>query len=210
MHTETGCEKDLRRVRQFDGVPDLACFTEQLHYNLEPVVLRNSCFDWQPVREWSPERLEGKLADQMLRISSSASGYFPDTGSTCREKLSGRAFFERLKDEAAGRSPRYSYLDGSETFFNLGGESSSALVALEPEARPPRAVLSPFLVKSALWIGGGGVHSGLHYDGNGCNNFNRSRDTNREFLVIALNCSLVAFSHLVNYRAWIESSDRIL
>lgn len=141
-----------------------------------PCVIAGGASDWPAVR-WTVEGLSERIGDLAIRCKLSRTHVHPDfrAGSLKEMFATDATTFRALFESFRGREPARRLFTGDEQFLLRVREGVTTVH--EPFRTLLDDVVIPGVAKETLytiwaWFSGKGVHTGLHYDNNGCHNLN--------------------------------------
>ena len=141
-----------------------------------PCVVEGGARSWRAM-QWSPGSLNERIGDLAIRCKLSRSHVHPDfSAGSLKEMFATEATtFRALFASFAGPEPARRLFTGDEQFLLRVREG---LTTVHEPLRPLLDdVAIPEVARERLytiwaWFSGRGVHTGLHYDNNGCHNLN--------------------------------------
>jgi cupin-like protein len=142
----------------------------------EPCVVAGGARAW-PAMQWTAESLAARIGELAIRCKVSATHVHPNFGApTLKEAFATEATtFRELFASFAGLAPAHRLFTGDEQFVLRVRDGVTTV------HEPLRALLDDVVVPEVArerlytiwaWFSGRGVHTGLHYDNNGCHNLN--------------------------------------
>lgn len=142
----------------------------------QPCVIAGGASAW-PAMQWSAETLTERIGELAIRCKVSRSHIHPDfrAGSIkemfATEATTLRALFESFR----GPEPARRLFTGDEQFLLRVRDGATTVhepfrTLLDDVVMPEVAATSLYTIWA--WFSGKGVHTGLHYDNNGCHNLN--------------------------------------
>lgn len=154
-----------------------------------PCVIEQGAKEWAAAA-WTIETLNARIGDLATRCKVSRSHVHPDFRAPtmkemfATEELTFRELFATFVGEAAARR----LFTGDEQFLLRVRDGATAVH--EPFRTLLDDVVIPEIARAQLytiwaWFSGRGVHTGLHYDNNGCHNVNAQLAGRKQCLLFA-------------------------
>jgi Cupin-like domain len=146
-----------------------------------PVVISGGCAHYRAVSAWTPEYLKQKLGGEQIQFKVSTCHQHPNFhAKTVAEMFArGSSTFAEFIDHvtvgaASERAKRY--FTGDERFLMKRRDGvvtrDEALAPLLEDTEVPEYLPTERLYTVWGWLSGKGVRTWLHYETNGCHNFN--------------------------------------
>lgn len=168
---------EIQRVR---GI-SLAEFKLRFEAPELPVVIDGGCSHFPAVSLWSPGYLKQKLGNEPIQYKLSTSHQHPNFHAKTLPEIFARGsstlgeFLDHVTTGDPRERPRR-YFTGDERFLlkrRDGQETRDAVLsALLDDVRVPELLPAERLYTVWGWLSGRGVRTWLHYETNGCHNFN--------------------------------------
>ena len=168
---------EVERVRHLD----LAEFERRFELPELPVVIEGGCAHYTAVTKWSPAYLKEKLGKETVHFKRSTCHQHPNFhAATLPEMFArGSSTLAELIDfvtsgPEAERATRYFTGDEHALLKRREGRETRdpVLAPLLDDVEVPALLPAERLYSVWGWLSGRGVRSWLHYDTNGCHNFN--------------------------------------
>jgi Cupin-like domain len=168
---------EIERVR---GI-ELAEFKSRFDLPEVPVVIEGGCAHYRAVKSWTPDYLKQRLGHEEIQYKLSTTHQHPNFhAKTVPEMFArgGSTLAKFLDDVTTGERSERSrrYFTGDERFLlkRRDGQETrdEALAPLLDDVEVPALLPADRLYTVWGWLSGGGVRTWLHYETNGCHNFN--------------------------------------
>ncbi len=152
------------------GASALAGYVERA----QPCVVVGGASGW-PAMAWTAEGLTSRIGDLAIRCKLSRSHVHPDfrAGSLKEMFATEATTFRALFESFRGAEPARRLFTGDEQFLLRVRDGETTV------HEPFRTLLDDVVLPEVTglytiwaWFSGHGVHTGLHYDNNGCHNLN--------------------------------------
>ncbi len=144
----------------------------------EPCVIAGGAVEWPATMTWSIAALAERIGDLAIRCKVSSTSTHPNFGAPslkdmfATEATTVRALFASF----TGPEPARRLFTGDEQFVLRVRDGVTAIHepfrTLLDDAPVPDVIPRDRLYTVWAWFSGRGVHTGLHYDNNGCHNLN--------------------------------------
>ena len=176
MTGASGIRVSGRELARIDAA-DRAAFTEHLVRD-EPCVIVGGAADWPATMRWSIASLSERIGDLAIRCKVSSTSTHPNfRAASHKEMFATEATTVRsLFASFEGSEPARRLFTGDEQFVLRVRDDSTTIHepfrTLLDDAPVPDLVPRDRLYTVWAWFSGRGVHTGLHYDNNGCHNLN--------------------------------------
>jgi hypothetical protein len=182
--------RPVERVRPLDA----QAFLERFEAHDRPVVIEGGVRHWPACTRWSAEYLSSRIGDVRTQFKRSSSHQHPDFHQTsvpamfARERMSFAEFFRTIAGGPPAERARLLFT-GDEHFVlqRRNGETriDEALAPLLEDVEIPAQIPGERLYTVWAWFSAAGVRTWLHYDNNGCHNFNGQITGRKECLLFA-------------------------
>lgn len=191
---------EIERVR---GI-ELQEFKERFDWLDVPVVIEGGCAHYRAVQRWTPAYLKEKLGHEEIQFKLSTTHQHPNFHAKTVPEIFARGsstLAQFLDDITAGEPSQRShrYFTGDERFLlkRRDGKDTrdEALAPLLDDVEVPALLPKDRLYTVWGWLSGRGVRTWLHYETNGCHNFNAQ-------LAGEKTCVLYAPEHLSKMRMY--------
>ncbi|HXK18050.1 MAG TPA: cupin-like domain-containing protein [Polyangiaceae bacterium] len=189
---------EIERVR---GI-ELQEFKERFELPELPVVIEGGCAHYRAVQSWTPAYLKEKLGHEEIQYKLSTTHQHPNFhAKTVPEMFArGSSTLAKFLDAVTSGEPSersHRYFTGDERFLlkRRDGQDTrdEALAPLLDDVEVPAFLPKDRLYTVWGWLSGRGVRTWLHYETNGCHNFNAQ-------LAGEKTCVLYAPEHLPKMR----------
>lgn len=177
-------------IRAIDRITDPRAFAA-FERSDTPVVLESQLGSWRALARWSPAYLSDLVGDVAIRCKRSDTGAHPNFGAGSRaamfatEACSVRELVAAVTTDRTGCR----LFTGDEKFLL---RRRNGVTTIDPDLAPLLddvelpALLPPERLYTVWpWLSGAGVRTWLHYDNNGCHNFNAQITGEKDCLLIA-------------------------
>jgi len=167
-----------------------------------PVVIEGGCAHYRAVQSWTPAYLKEKLGHEEIQFKLSTTHQHPNFHAKTVPEMFARGtstLAQFLDDVTSGEPSQRSrrYFTGDERFLlkRRDGQDTrdEALAPLLEDVEVPAFLPKDRLYTVWGWLSGRGVRTWLHYETNGCHNFNAQ-------LAGEKTCVLYAPEHLSKMR----------
>jgi hypothetical protein len=168
---------EIERVR---GI-ELAEFKSRFELPEVPVVIEGGCAHYRAVKSWTPAYLKEKLGHEEIQYKLSPTHQHPNFhAKTVPEMFArGSSTLAKFLDDVTTGEPSERarrYFTGDERFLlrRRDGQDTrdEALAPLLDDVEVPALLPADRLYTVWGWLSGRGVRTWLHYETNGCHNFN--------------------------------------
>jgi hypothetical protein len=170
----------MREVERVRGL-ELGDFKARFELPEVPVVIEGGCAHYRAVHSWTPAYLKQKLGQEEIQYKLSSTHQHPDFHAKTLGEIFARGsstLAKFLDDVTSGEPSERSrrYFTGDERFLlkrRDGAETrDAALSPLLDDVEVPALLPADRLYTVWGWLSGRGVRTWLHYETNGCHNFN--------------------------------------
>jgi Cupin-like domain len=184
---------DTQKVERISVIEPVD-FAARFELGDRPCVLTGAAASWRATRRWSAAYLKEKLGDVEIKYKLSTSHAHPDFHQPTLDRMFalGKSSFGEFLDEVTVGPPgerAKRLFTGDEQFLlqrRLGQTTiNEPLRALLDDVEVPSLVPQDRLYTIWGWFSGSGVRTWLHYDNNGCHNFNAQITGTKRCLLFA-------------------------
>ena len=168
---------EIERVR---GI-ELAAFKSRFDLPEVPVVIEGGCAHYRAVSSWTPAYLKQRLGHEEIQFKLSTTHQHPNFHAKTVPEMFARGsstLAQFLDDVTTGEPSERArrYFTGDERFLlkRRDGQDTrdEALAPLLDDVEVPAFLPAERLYTVWGWLSGRGVRTWLHYETNGCHNFN--------------------------------------
>jgi lysine-specific demethylase 8 len=184
---------DTQQVERISAI-EPSDFASRFEVPDRPCVLTGAVKTWRATQSWSAAYLKDKLGSVEVKYKLSTSHAHPDFHQLTLDKMFslGKSRFAEFLDEVTVGPPQERakrLFTGDEQFLlqrRLGQTTiNEPLRALLDDIEVPSLVPGDRLYTVWGWFSGSGVRTWLHYDNNGCHNFNAQITGTKRCLLFA-------------------------
>lgn len=158
---------------------DIEYFDREYIKRSRPVIIKKAIINWSAFKKWDLRYLVEKIGNEIVKFNSTYSNLFPDPDLFMRSIHLGieeATFSEYLNLLFQNNDPttknKYFFLNGDEACFFEGGKRTAKFLPLHSDFIVPPFIPPQDLDKVGFWISKKYTASSIHYDVNGCHNFN--------------------------------------
>jgi lysine-specific demethylase 8 len=173
---------------------DAQAFLERFEQQDRPVVIEGGVRHWRACTRWNPEYLIARIGHVRTQFKRSSNHQHPDfhqrsvPAMFARESMTFAEFFRALGNGPSEERARLLFT-GDEHFVlqrrDGATRTDEALAPLLEDVEIPAQIPPDRLYTVWAWFSAAGVRTWLHYDNNGCHNFNAQITGRKECLLFA-------------------------
>lgn len=137
----------------------------------EPLIIKGAIKNHKKLHKWDFGYLKKVIGNNSINYSKSKNEVFPDLNDL--NSLFIKSTFSDYLDKISNDSKSESFfLSGDSTCLYSHGKFNKSFDAINKDITVPSFIQHRYLDKIGLWISRKGIKSSLHYDSNGCHNYN--------------------------------------
>ena len=159
---------------------DIKFFKEEFIQKCKPVIIKGAIKDWPAFTKWNIKYLKQNIGNILVKFTCANTSLIPDPNMfdqleqhfTIQESTFTEYINLLIQNSKDTNNKNWFFLDGDDVCFVEDGLPNHKFDALVNDFSLPSFIPNNNLVTTGLWLTKRGTASSLHYDSNGCHNFN--------------------------------------
>jgi ribosomal protein L16 Arg81 hydroxylase len=159
---------DIETVVDFD----IEFFNKEFIQKNKPAIIKGAAKNWPAFLKWDAKYLVEKIGNEIVKFKYSNTNLFPNPDKFQEPLVTKETTLTEYINLLLQNNKNWIFLSGDNVCFVEDGLPNHKFDIIADDFNLPSFIPSKYLEKIGLWISQKGTASSIHYDSNGCHNFN--------------------------------------